>query len=442
MPNQPKHINKKHLAHLEVVRRQERIIRIVALIVIVVVVGIVGYGILTNTVLMPYRLVASVNGDNINAGEFQAQVKIQRIQAIQQYNNYMQYAQMFGIQDPMTDSNFGPVLRQVTTRLNSTDVMGQLVIDLLINDRLIRQEAKKRGITVSAADVDKALQESVQYYPNGTPTVAPTATGIITPTLNPTELSIVTITPTPSEVPTETPAATATSDAKVTPTQTATVEPTATTGPTATNAPTATAVSADGYKTLFKDRIDNLKKSTGLDEAGYRRLVETGLLRDKLLADITKGDKPFQEQVWFRDIVVATQADADAVVKRLKAGEDFGKVAAAVSLDTNTKDKGGDLGWQSKDSIATNMTAPLADAIFALQVGQISDPIKGDSGFHIIQVIGHENRPLTDQEFTQDKQTKLTTFLKSLRDVSDVKIYDLWKSIVPTEPALPTTAQQ
>ena len=151
-----------------------------------------------------------------------------------------------------------------------------------------------------------------------------------------------------------------------------------------------------------------MQKSTGLDEAGYRHLIETGLLRDKLMADITKGEKPFQEQVWARHILVATQVEADAVVARLKAGEDFAKVAAAVSTDTGTKDKGGDLGWFAKSA----MVAPFADAAFALKVGEISAPVKSDYGFHIIQVIGHEDRPLTEQQFTQNKQTELSTFLK------------------------------
>ena len=112
MPTE-KHINKKHLAHLEVVRRQDRIIRISAIIIIVLVVGIVGYGILSNTVLMPYRAVASVNGETITAREFQQRVKLARIQTINQYMQYVQYAQMFGIQDPLNDANFANAIRQL-----------------------------------------------------------------------------------------------------------------------------------------------------------------------------------------------------------------------------------------------------------------------------------------------------------------------------------------
>ena len=430
MPNE-KHINKKHLAHLEVVRRQDRIIRISFITIIVIVVGIVAYGILSSTVLLPYRAVASVNGENITAGEFQQHVKLQRIQTINQYMQYMQYAQMFGVQDPLNDQNFGPVLQQATSLLNSTDTMGQQVLDTLINDRLTRQEAKKRGITVSKEEVDKALQEGMNYFPNGTPTPIITPTEIVLPTLNPTQLALVTLTPTAG------PTMTATPDVNATPTLEATAQPTATTGPTATAQPTATPVTEQGYKDLLKQRVDGLIKDTGMDETAYRNLVEGSLLQKKLLDDVTKDMKPFQEQVWARHILVKTLEEATAVRSRLQNGEDFAKVAAEVSQDTSNKDKGGDLGWFAKGA----MVAPFEEAAFALKVGEISQPVKSDFGYHVIQVLGHENRPLDDKTFQQQKQTAFSDFLKNLRTASKVQVYDLWKTIVPTEPALPAGAQ-
>jgi len=420
MPNQ-KHVNKKHLAHLEVVHRQDRMIRISALIIILLVVGIVSYGVLINTALLPYRAVASVNGETITAREFQTQVKVQRIQTISRYMQYLQYAQMFGIQNPMQDANFGPILQQDYTKLTQTETMGQEVIDLLVNDRLIRQESKKRGITVSSDELEKAVQAGFGYFPSGTPTPVPTAAELVMPTLNPTQLALVTITPTAS------PVVTATLDPSVT------AEPTATSGPTATAAPTATPITQDGYKTLLKERVDGLTKDAGMDEAAYRRLFETGLFRDKLAAEITKDMKPVQEQVWARHILVKTIEEAVAVQARLRNGDDFAKVAAEVSTDGGSKDLGGDLGWFAKGA----MVAPFEAAAFAQKVGEISEPVQSDFGFHIIQVLGHEDRPLTDQQFTQQKQLFFSDYLKTLREGAEVKVHDLWKTIVPTEPALP-----
>jgi parvulin-like peptidyl-prolyl isomerase len=184
---------------------------------------------------------------------------------------------------------------------------------------------------------------------------------------------------------------------------------------------------------LLKTRIEGITKDTGMDEAGYRRLIESSLFHDKLLADVTKDMKPFQEQVWARHILVKTIEEATAVRTRLLNGENFAKVAAEVSQDTSNKDKGGDLGWFAKGA----MVAPFEEAAFALKVGEISQPVKSDFGFHIIQVLGHENRPLDNTKFQQEKQTAFSDFLKKLRDAANVQIYDLWKTIVPTEPALP-----
>ena len=217
MPKE-KIINKRHTAHLEVVRRQERAIWISAIVIAVVVIVLVAYGILSSTVLQPYKTVANVNGDKINVGEFQKMVKLQRLQLVSRFNQYYQFAQMFGSSDPLNDPNFGQALTQIQQQLSSPTTIGQQVLDQLINDRLVRQETKRRNITVSAAEIDKGMQEGLGYYANGTPSPTPTATAFVTPTLNPTELSIVTITPTGTPV---TPTATATLEPNITPTATA-----------------------------------------------------------------------------------------------------------------------------------------------------------------------------------------------------------------------------
>lgn len=431
MPN-IRHTNKKHLAHLEIVRRQDKAIRIGAIVIILLVIGIVVYGILSNTVLLPLRSVASVNGEKISAGEFQSQVKVQRIQSINRYMQYLQYAQMLGIQNPLQDTNFGPALQQELTRLTTTSVMGQEVIDQMIDTVLIRQDAKKLGITINPEEIDKTLQESFSYFPNGTPTVAPTATSFVTPTLNPTALAIVTITPIPTLVPTSTP------DVNITPTATVASAPTATAGPTATSRPTATPVSADGYATLLKERLDGIKKDTNLDEAAYRILIEDSLLRTKLAEEVTKDVSTDSEEIWARHILVNTKEEADKVIARLRAGEDFAAVSSEVSIDTGAKAVGGDLGWFGKGA----MVAPFEEAAFALPVGQISEPVQTDFGFHVIQVIDHRSRPATADELTTAKQKAFTDYLKKLRDNSKVETYDLWKTIVPTEPALPSNVQQ
>ena len=433
-------LSKKHVAHLEQVRRQTQAIKISAIVLIVLVVGIVGYGIMMDTVIKPYRPLASVNGEWVIVHDFQADGKFQRILLIQQYNQYMQYAQMFGITDPSNDQNFGPAIQQITGQLNDPTTFGSQLLDSEISDKLIRQEAKKRNIVVSSADVDKALQEQVGYFANGTLTPTSTVATPIEPTLNPTELALVTITPTPGP---ETPSATPTLDPSITPSPTDTPTATATNGPsptplpTATPQPSSTPVSAQGYQELVKTQVAQLNTDAGLDESDFRRFFETKLYRQKLEDSVDADLKPIEDEVWARHILVATLDQANAVIARLKKREDFGKIAAEVSTDTSSAAKGGDLGWFGKGAMVKEFEA----AAFSMKIGEISQPVKSQFGYHIIQVLGHENRALDATQFQTYKDKTFSDFLATLLAAAKVEKYDLWKEVVPTTPDLPNAAR-
>ncbi len=83
----------------------------------------------------------------------------------------------------------------------------------------------------------------------------------------------------------------------------------------------------------------------------------------------------------------ATRQAAEAKAREVAAkarveGADFAALAAADSDDTGSKAMGGDLGWVGKDS----MPAPLESALFAMQPGQISDPVKTEFGWHVLKL--------------------------------------------------------
>ena len=90
----------------------------------------------------------------------------------------------------------------------------------------------------------------------------------------------------------------------------------------------------------------------------------------------------------------AARAKAEAIVVRLRVGEDFAAVAAAESADAGTKAQGGELGWISRGGF---LVGPFEDALYALQVGGISDPVRTEAGFHIIRLA--EVRPGAVQPF-------------------------------------------
>jgi peptidyl-prolyl cis-trans isomerase D len=82
----------------------------------------------------------------------------------------------------------------------------------------------------------------------------------------------------------------------------------------------------------------------------------------------------------------AVKAQADDLYKQLQAGKDFAELAKANSKDAGSASRGGDLGWADRSTYVP----AFADALFALQAGQISTPVKTEFGYHIIKLEGIE----------------------------------------------------
>jgi parvulin-like peptidyl-prolyl isomerase len=330
--------NKKHVAHLQKVRRQSKIIQYTAIGLVTLVVILLVVGFVSQTGFPPYRNVATVNGESISRSLFLARAKMQVVQLTSQQAQLEAFAQAFGV-DPSTDPSLASQYSQIVGMLNNKESLGQQVLDALVDDVLIRQEAEKRGLTVSEAEITKAMQEAFSYYPDGTATPAPTATEFLLPTLNPTQLALVTITPTASPFPTPT------ADLSATPTATLAPTATNTAGPSPTAEPTATAYTQAGFEQQLNETRDNFATQTGLTEDQFRALFVSTLLREKLHDAINEGATPSEEQVWAQHILVETEEEANAIQERLDAGEKWNDLAPSYSIDTSNKDSGGDLGW-------------------------------------------------------------------------------------------------
>jgi peptidyl-prolyl cis-trans isomerase D len=78
----------------------------------------------------------------------------------------------------------------------------------------------------------------------------------------------------------------------------------------------------------------------------------------------------------------AARAKAEKLAAEARAGADFAGLAAQNSDDPGSKGQGGDLGWATRESFV----APFADALFAMQPGEISEPVKTQFGYHVIKL--------------------------------------------------------
>ncbi len=124
---------------------------------------------------------------------------------------------------------------------------------------------------------------------------------------------------------------------------------------------------------------DDLLRQNGFES--YQEFLD--FVRGNLLVEKLAGLYGMGQQVHARHILVATEDQARQVLARLQAGEDFAKVAQEVSLDTGSAANGGDLGWFGRGM----MVAPFETASFSLEVGQVSEPVQTQYGFHIIELL-------------------------------------------------------
>jgi peptidyl-prolyl cis-trans isomerase D len=418
-------VTKKHLARAERERIQTRWIVTGTIATAVLVIGVLAYGWIRTDVIEPGRPVATVNGEQITTRQFQGQVRLSRYSLINNYQSMQQMYSWFA-----SDANLQALVEQRLTsiagQLADARSLGETVLDQMVDDLLIRKEAQRRGITVSQADVDQAIEEQFGFYQNGTPTPEPTAT------LSPVEETeqattpTVTVGPTATELPTGTPSAT------FTPGPSPTV--TATSGPE----PTATTYTRDAFEANYREQIDGLYTSAGVSETDFRAQVEASLYRSRLKQAFEAEVPREQDQVHAQHILVADEATAQVVLDRLTAGDAWEALVTEFSTDTGTVDAAGDLGW----FIRGVMDPAFEAAAFSTPVGEVSAPVQSASGWHIIEVLGHEMRTLTASQFQQAAQAYFDEWLAGQRSTAEIVKFDIWEARVPTEPALSSSASQ
>ena len=419
-------VTKKHLARIERERLQTRTILIISSVVIALVVLLIGWGVVDTYIVIPRQAIVSVDGTESNTRQFQALASFTRAQLVDQYAQYYNFMQMFG-GDTTNQSSFIQTLSQISYQLQP-EYLGQNTIDSLIEYIIVRKETANRGITVTEEEISKALEEFLGYYPGGTPTPQPTEEIKPTSTLSPLQMTLVPVTPTlvlteiPVDLTTEVPPS-------ATPTTAPDSNPTATTEVLTT--PT------EYTSNLYYQNMSSYLNYTSMSEADLHWIFESQLLRMKLVEAITADLPEETDQVWARQIIVADEETAKQVVDRFNAGEDFAALAAELSTDENTKAAGGDLGW-----IGVGTLDPLVEkVVFNLQIGQISDPIQTTTGWYIMQLLGHEVRPVPDTDYQRLVQLTYQDWLTGARAAAQVDIQDNWLDLVPTKPAIPANMQ-
>ncbi|MGM9924047.1 MAG: peptidylprolyl isomerase [Bacillus sp. (in: firmicutes)] len=192
-------------------------------------------------------------------------------------------------------------------------------------------------------------------------------------------------------------------------------------------------------KDQFGDQFEMALAQYGYkDEEDFKKNLKLSLLEEKAaLKDIKVTDKElkdyynneYKEEIKARHILVADEKTAKEVKAKLAAGEKFEDLAKKYSSDTGSAEKGGDLGWFGPGK----MVAEFEDAAYALKKGEISDPVKSEHGYHIIEVTDtKEKKPFDEMKDEIEREVKLSkldaqkmqqVMEKELKD-ADVEIKD------------------
>jgi peptidyl-prolyl cis-trans isomerase C len=149
-----------------------------------------------------------------------------------------------------------------------------------------------------------------------------------------------------------------------------------------------------GGEEAFEQVIEQNNLTEDEVDAQLRDLALQDGVQEALTADLDVSDEEIQaafeadaqgqfgEQRSARHILVETEAEAQQVLERLEAGEDFAAIATEVSTDTGSAERGGDLGQFGRGQ----MVPPFEEAVFGAEVGDVVGPVQTDFGFHVIEV--------------------------------------------------------
>ncbi|MGQ9803551.1 MAG: SurA N-terminal domain-containing protein, partial [Anaerolineae bacterium] len=282
-------------------------------------------------------------------------------------------------------------IRQIDSMLSETDAarLGKEVLDRMVQEEILRQEAARRGIAISQEEIDRAIEEQFGYDRDAamaalvTPTVAPTA-----PVTAETALTV-TATPEPTPMPKE------------------------------------------EFDRRYQEYVKTYLKPSGLSEAKFRAMVEASLLYDKLQQAMAAELPQTMEQVQIRYFSFSAQEEAGQVAERLGKGEKWEDIAAEIKADKESQAYASEPYWATRGFLAERFGEEAASTVWETPVQQYTAPLAVEDGrWYIFQVMGREVRELESLLRSYEEQRVFQEWLQG--QMATVQYSEDWASKVPT----------
>jgi hypothetical protein len=380
-------------------RRTRRFIILGSILVGVVTVVLVLAALLQIFVLEPQRAVATVAGQPIAVTQLQKRMRYDQSQVVNQYNRLSQnIAQLQSGNDPSNQFllQFAQQQMQSLGQQGSAEAIAQTSLSNLIDERLIKNEANKRGIMVTPEEVQTELErnfglyrETLTPFPTDTPAPEPTATaipiGTVTATVTATVASTVTVTPLPSPTPRLQP----------------------------------TSIAEGDFQLLYNRSLESYK-SLGFTDQDIRALVENNLYQQKLQKQFADQVAPEAPHYKFDYVRFNSDADATKALEELTSGQiTFPALITRTNEITQPQPigNGGSVDWTPAIAVEQQFGKEIADqlAVKALNApaGIFTSTL---GGVYVLLPLGRETRALSESDLQQQQQQAFTDWLNQARN--------------------------
>ncbi len=380
-------INRKALSRAEREARIQRWILLATAGVVVLAILIVAGGFFYEQVIWPDQPVASVDGQPVRTQEFQKRFRFVEDSLQRQVAILEQEIAALDPNDP-TQSTIAAVYRQqinqINLQLDDPTLLGRGVLQRMIDERLIRTEAERRGIRVSTEAIDREIEQRFGFLRE-----TPTPAGSPTPT----------VTPGPGT-------------------------------PESTSFPTPTPMSEASFRALYAAQIKRWEGELGFTEADYRAMIEAELLEQQLREAFAREVPTHEEQVDVRMITAETSDLAGELYRRVQ-GEGFEKVFEEVQAGKVISATALNMGWTPVGGLGSLYGTELEKIVFATPVLSTTSVITSPSGYHIAFVAGREDRELAPYYLQARQQQAFEDWLQKQRnDPNRVRYFD-WQNRIP-----------
>jgi hypothetical protein len=393
---------------------------IVGLLALVAIMAVVMEG-----VVRPAQAVARVGDTEITLRQWQERVRFQRAQFIIALEDQLE---AFG-GDVGLVQQFN---QQQMSLLLQPELLGELILEQMVDEEIVREQAAVRGITVPEEELQQRIEEGFSYFGGESPTPFPTPTQTIAPTPS--------LTPIPTSVITEEVAA-------------PTLVPTATAGPTMTPFPTATPVSEQAFRDEYNTIIRRFREM-GAKEETYREVLRAQMYREKL-AEALAEETQMSSEAEHASLYVLTFETAEEAAQAAEA------IAETSFLDVWNRirslpdddeaalpGQATELLWQTENGIVQRSGAEIAGAAASLDLNEPSDIIEVQPGidqltgleqdpvFNIIMVSGREVRELPESTLENQRFQLVSELVETRRELGDAELFETWRGHAPTQPVL------